>query len=78
MVNFMKKVMDWILEKERDAAKNCKVDLADVERQIAYVEERRDKLKQECEENLHEFEHILNRLHGIKASAMKCDTQPES
>jgi len=75
MIEFFKKTMDWVLEKERDAAKNCKIDLADVEKQIAYVEEKRDKLKKECEENLSEFEHILNRLHGIKASAMKCDTE---
>jgi septal ring factor EnvC (AmiA/AmiB activator) len=75
MVNFLKKAMDWVLEKERDAANNCKVDIEDVEKQIKYVEEKRDKLKQECEENLSEFEHVLNRLHGIKASASKCETQ---
>lgn len=75
MVEFFKKAMDWVLEKERDAAKNCKIDLADVDRQIQYVEEKRDKLKKECEENMSEFEHILNRLHGIKASASKCDTK---
>lgn len=78
MVEFFKKAMDWVLEKERDAANNCKIDLADVERQIAYVEERRDKLKKEYEENLSEFEHILNRLHGIKATALKCDTDKKS
>ncbi len=75
MVEFLKKAMDWVLEKERDAAKNCKVELADVDKQIQYVEQKRDKLKKECEENLSEFEHILNRLHGIKASTTKCDTK---
>ncbi len=75
MVEFFKKAMDWVLEKERDAANNCKIDLTDVDRQIQYVEEKRDKLKKECEENLSEFEHILNRLHSIKASASKCDTK---
>ena len=75
MVEFLKKAMDWVLEKERDAAKNCKVELEDVDKQIQYVEQKRDKLQKECEENLSEFEHILNRLHGIKASATKCDTK---
>ena len=77
MVEFFKKAMDWVLEKERDAANNCKVDIEDVEKQIKYVEEKRDKLKKECEENMSEFEHVLNRLHGIKASATRCDTQKE-
>jgi len=75
MVEFFKKAMDWVLEKERDAANSCKIDLADVDKQIQYVEEKRDKLKKECDENLSEFEHILNRLHAIKASASKCDTK---
>ncbi len=74
MVEFFKKAMDWVLEKEREAAKNCEVDLNDVQKQIEYVEAKRDKLKKEYEENMSEFEHILNRLHGIKASASKCDT----
>ncbi len=73
MVEFFKKAMDWVLQKERDAANNCKIDIADVDKQIQYVEERRDRLKAECEENLAEFEHILNRLHGIKATATKCE-----
>ena len=73
MVEFFKKAMDWVLEKERDAANHCAVDLNDLDKQIGYIESKRDKLKQECEENMHEFEHILNRLHSIKAVAQKCD-----
>lgn len=75
MLSFFKNMMDWVLEKEREAAKNCKIDLNDVDKQIKAVEEKRDKLKAECEENLQEFNHILNRLHGIKAAAAKCDTK---
>ena len=73
MVEFFKKAMDWILEKEQDAANNCNVDINDVDKQIAYIEEKRDKLKQQCDDNMHEFEHILNRLHSVKALAQKCD-----
>ena len=78
MVDFLKKAMDWVLEKEQEAAANCRVDPADVERQIAYVEAKRDKLKKECDENLSEFEHILNRLHAIKATELKCSTDKKS
>ncbi len=73
MVEFFQKAMDWVLQKEQEAAKNCKIDMADIDKQIAYVESKRDKLKKEYEENLSEFEHILNRLHTIKAAQMKCN-----
>lgn len=75
MVEFLKKATDWILEKEQDAANNCKIDLHDLDKQIAYVEEKRDKLKTDYEENISEMEHILNRLHTIKAHAVKCDSK---
>ena len=73
MVDFFKKIADWVLEKERDAANDCKINQADVEKQIHLVQTRKNKLKHECEENLSEMEHILNRLHAIKAKSLKCD-----
>jgi len=75
MVEFLKRAMDWVLEKEQDAANNCKINQEDLDKQIAYVEEKRDKLKREYEENLSEMEHILNRLHAIKAKSLNCDTK---
>jgi len=74
MVEFMKKAMDWVLEKEADAAKNCHVSATDVDRQIAMMEEKRDALKKKCDDDLTEMEHILNRLHTIKAESLRCDT----
>jgi hypothetical protein len=74
MVEFLKKAMDWALEKEKDIANKCQVNPEDVEKQINYIKEKRDKLKKDCEENLSEMEHILNKLHDIKANALKCDT----
>ncbi|OQX73296.1 MAG: hypothetical protein B6D59_06090 [Campylobacteraceae bacterium 4484_4] len=75
MVEFLKKATEWVLQKEQEAASHCKIDIEDVEKQITYVEEKRERLKKECEENLSELEHILNRLHAIKAAGLKCDTQ---
>jgi septal ring factor EnvC (AmiA/AmiB activator) len=71
MVEFIKKAMNWVLEKEQEAADNCQIDIKDVEKQIGYMEEKRDKLKQDVAE----LEHILNRLHTIKAHALKCQTK---
>ncbi|RRS31044.1 MAG: hypothetical protein P794_04860 [Epsilonproteobacteria bacterium (ex Lamellibrachia satsuma)] len=75
MVEFLKKAMDWVLQKEQDAANNCHIDINDLNKQITYIEEKRDKIKKDHEENMAEMEHILNRLHTIKASTMKCATK---
>ncbi len=72
MVEFMKKAMDWILEKEADAAKNCHAKPEDVDKQIRMIEEKRDALKKSYEENRAELEHILNKLHSIKAQSLNC------
>jgi hypothetical protein len=75
MVEFFKKITDWVLAKEQEVANNCRINQADLDKQIAYVEEKRDKLKNEYEDNISEMEHILNRLHAIKAKSLKCDTK---
>jgi hypothetical protein len=75
MIEFFKKAMDWVLEKEKDAANSCHVDPKDVDKQIAYLEEKRDKIKKDYEENISEMEHILNRLHAIKAKSLTCNTK---
>lgn len=72
MMEFMKKAMDWILEKEADAAKGCHANPADIDKQIKMVEEKRAALKQRFEEEDAEFAHILSKLHHIKAESLKC------
>ncbi|MEA3434064.1 MAG: hypothetical protein U9R13_05735 [Campylobacterota bacterium] len=72
MVEFIKNAMDWILEKEADAARNCHAKPEDVDKQIHMIEEKRDALKKRYEEDIAEFEHILNKLHSIKSQSLKC------
>ena len=72
MVEFIKKAMDWILEKEADAAKNCHAKPEDIDKQIHMIEEKRDALKKSYEENRAALEHILNKLHSIKAKSLSC------
>jgi chaperonin cofactor prefoldin len=73
MVEFMKKAMDWVLEKEADAAKNCHAKPEDIEKQIKMIEEKRESLKKRYEDDISELEHVLNKLHYIKAESLKCD-----
>lgn len=75
MVEFLKKAMDWVLEKEAEAARKCAVNPADVEKQIEILEAKRVKLRKKFEEEDAEFGHILSRLSFIKANASKCETK---
>ena len=72
MVEFMKKAMDWVLEKEADAAKNCHARPDDIEKQIKMIEEKKESLKKRYEDDIAELEHVLNKLHYIKAESLKC------
>ena len=72
MIEFMKKAMDWVLEKEADAAKNCHAKPEDIEKQITMIEKKKEALEKQYKENIAELEHILNKLHFIKAESLKC------
>jgi len=71
-MEFMKKAMDWVLEKEQEAARECHAKPEDIEKQIAMIEEKKAALEERYKEEMAEFEHILNRLHTIKAQSLKC------
>jgi len=72
MVEFMKKAMDWVLEKEADAAKNCHAKPEDIEKQIIMIQKKKEALEKQYEENITELGHILDKLHFIKAENLKC------
>ena len=72
MVEFMKKAMDWVLEKEADAAKNCHAKPEDIDKQIKMIEEKKEALTKQYNDNIDELEHVLNKLHSIKAKSLNC------
>ncbi len=72
MMGFIKNAMDWILEKEADAAKNCHANPEDIDKQIKLLEEKREQLKKKFEDEDAEFGHVLDKLHFIKAASLKC------
>jgi predicted RNase H-like nuclease (RuvC/YqgF family) len=75
MMEFMKKAMDWVLDKEREAAKNCHASPEDIDKQIKMMEDKKAMLETKYKEEMKEMEHILNRLHSIKAESLKCHTK---
>jgi len=72
MMEFVKKAMDWVLEKEADAAKNCHAAPQDIDKQIKLVEKKREKLRKQFQDEDAEFGHVLDKLHLIKAQSLKC------
>jgi len=72
MIEFMKKAMDWVLEKEEDAAKNCHAKPEEIEKQIEMITKKKDSLTKQYNENITEFEHILDKLNAIKVESLKC------
>ncbi len=74
MVEFMKKAMDWVLEKEADAARDCHAKPEDIDKQIEMIEKKKEALTKQYNDNMGELEHVLNKLHTIKAVSLKCST----
>jgi hypothetical protein len=74
MIEFMEKAMDWVLEKEADAAKNCHAKPEDIEKQIKMIGKKKEALTKQYNDNIGELEHVLNKLHSIKAASLKCST----
>jgi len=72
MVGFLKTAMDWVLEKEQEAAKKCVVNTKDIQKQIGILEAKRAQLRKKFEEEDAEFGHILSRLSVIQANASQC------
>jgi len=75
MIEFMKKAMDWVLEKEADMAKNCYAKPEDIEEQIEKIKEKQEKLTKQYNEDMAEFEHILEKLNAIKNETLKCQSK---
>jgi predicted ribosome quality control (RQC) complex YloA/Tae2 family protein len=78
MVEFLKKATEWMLDREAELAKKCAIDLEDLEKQIAKVEEKKKALERECRENQEELEKILTKLRWIKMEELKCQRERES
>jgi len=72
MMEFLKRATEWVLDKEEEAARECRIDLDDIQKQIDLIKSKRDTLKKEYEENIAQLEHILRRLEVIKAKEESC------
>ena len=73
MLDFLKKITEWILQKEEELAKDCKISIEDIDKQIARVQEKKAEVEKGCKENIQELDRILGRLESIKnIERVKC------
>ncbi len=75
MLEFLKKMSEWALEKEEEIAKKCLLKPEDVEKQIQKTQEKKQELEKKCKENLEELEKLLQRLEKIKEYANSCQVE---
>ena len=63
----IKKITEWALEKEEEAAKKCAIPMEEIEKQLKVLHEKRDELKKKCEEEINELDELIKRVERIKA-----------
>jgi len=66
MNHFMKSIIDWMLDKEEQLAKECAIPLDEVETQILKVQEEKVKVQERYDDAMSELEDVLQRLEKIK------------
>ncbi len=77
MVDFLKKMTEWMLNKEEEMAKNCAISLDEIDKQIEKVEEKRKSLEAECRDNLAELDKIITKLKWIRSEEIACRRERE-
>ena len=76
MVEFMKKLTDWMLEKEEDAAKQCAIPTGEIQKQIDMVEKKRKKLTDQYQDAIKELDHVTDKLQKMmRDEKLRCDTK---
>ncbi len=66
MNSFVKKIIDWTMEKEEEMAKKCAISMEDLDQQIAKVEAEKKKVQEKYDDAMQELNHVLARLEKIK------------
>ena len=66
MNTFIKKIIDWTMEKEEEMAKKCAISMEDLEQQIAKVEAEKKKVQEKYDNAMQELNHVSEKLQKIK------------
>ena len=66
MKDFVKKITEWVLDKEELMAKSCAIPLDEVDRQLKRIKDQKEKLQKDYDESMAVFNEITERLEKIK------------
>ncbi len=77
MVDFVKKMADWVLKKEEEWAKNCELNQEDLQKQLDMMKNKKMTIEKECQDNINELQSIIDRLEKIISENNKCKRDGE-
>lgn len=73
-MSLVKSIVDWMLEKEADMAKNCAIPMQEIEYQINKVAVEKEKVQQKYDEAMDELNDVSKKLEKIKNSELlRCE-----
>ena len=74
MNTFIKKIIDWTMEKEEEMAKKCAIPMQEVEHQITKVKEEKKNIQKKYDDAMKELNHVLDKLEKIKnIEVLRCE-----
>ena len=65
-MSLVKKITDWMLEKEMEMARNCSIPMQEVEYQIDKIAHEKQKIQDKYDEAMKELDDVAEKLEKIK------------
>ncbi len=76
MKEFVRKITDWILEKEEAAAKSCAIPMEEIDAQLERVRAQKAKLQKDYDESMKVFDEIEEKLQKIRSiEVLRCNNK---
>ena len=66
MQNFLKKITEWMLDKEEEMAKSCAVPMKEIDYQLDKVAEQKAKVQKQYDDAMGTLTEVSKRLEKIK------------
>jgi len=66
MNSFIKKILDWTMEKEEGMARKCAIPMEELEHQIIKIEEEKKKVQEKYDDAMQELNHVQEKLEKMK------------
>ena len=75
-MSLVKKITDWMLEKEAEMAKSCSIPMQEIEYQMVKVEAEKQKLQARFDEGMAELNDVAQKLEKIKnTEILRCQNK---